>query len=179
MIRLTEQMPRAPWRATFDGLPYPLWMLLRPPSSALMEAARAKSMESAPALVTHIAEVLAAGGEVTGLLDMGDAHASQGLAMVAYARALAELAVVEWGGAAVEDPATGQVVPPSPEIIGELMLWPGLPGRFIAKLHEPIAGVLAEGKGSGTASPGTSGAVPIIADPAPTKVPPAPAASGA
>lgn len=161
MIRLT--LPKGPRRIDIDGLPYPLWMRVRPPSSPLIEAAKAKAHAAGRALGEQVAAIVAAGGDVAGLLDMADPDAAHGQTITAYATALAELAVIEWGGAAVENPKTGRVAPPSPAIIAELMLWPDLPGKFIDRYLSPLQDAVTEGNALGAASPGTSGAAPIIA----------------
>lgn len=172
MIRLT--LPKGPARLDIDGLPYPLWLRVRPPSSALIEAARAKAYGAGKALAEQIAGVVAAGGDVSGLLDMSDPDAAQGHSMMAYAAALAELAVMEWGGAAVENPDTGEVVPPDPAVIAELMRWPHLPDKFISLYLAPLSMAVTEGNASGVASPGTSGAAPNTAGAAERKDCPAP-----
>jgi hypothetical protein len=153
MIRLT--MPKGPTRIDIDGLPYPLWLRVRPPSSPLIEAAKAKAFAAGRALMEQVAAVVAAGGDVTGLLDLSDPDAAHGHSITAYAVALAELAIIEWGGAAVEDPQTAQIVPVSPAIIAELMKWPDLPAKFLDQYLAPLARAVTEGNALGAASPGT------------------------
>lgn len=174
MIRLT--LPKGPRRIDFDGLPYTLWMRVRPPSSALDEAAKRKAANAGQALGEQIAAVQAAGGDVSGLLDLSDPDSLHGQTITAYATALAELAVLEWGGKAVEDPRTSIVVPPGPAVIAELMRWPGLPVKFISEYLRPLELAVTEGNALGAASPGTSGAAPIIAGGAGTTAPLAPMA---
>lgn len=153
MIRLT--LPKGPAKIDIEGLPYPLWLRLRPPSSPLIEAAKAKAHAAGKALAEQVASIITAGGDVTGLLDLTDPDAVHGHSIMAYAAALAELSLMEWGGAAVEDPQTGAVVPVSPAMIAELMRWPDLPGKFLDKYLAPINRAVTEGNGSGAASPGT------------------------
>jgi hypothetical protein len=153
MIRLT--MPKGPARIDIEGLPYPLWLRVRPPMSPLIEAAKAKAYAAGKALAEQVTAVVSAGGDVTGLLDLSDPDAAHGHSITAYAVALAELAVIEWGGAAVEDPGTGQVVPVSPAIIAELMKWPDLPAKFLDQYLAPLSKAVTEGNASGVASPGT------------------------
>lgn len=167
MIRLT--LPKGPARIDIDGLPYPLWMRVRPPSSPLDEAAKHRAATAGKQLAEQVAAIIAAGGDVTGLLDLSDPDSLHGQSVTAYATALAELAIIEWGGAAVEDPQTGQIAPPTPAVIAELMRWPGLPVRFIERYLAPLHLAVTEGNALGAASPGTSGAAPIIAGDVATK----------
>lgn len=85
---------------------------VRPPSFALMEAARAAARRRLETLKSQVADVRGAGATVTGIADLNDPDAFSGQFTVALCEELARFAVVEWEG--VNDDA-GETAPLTPE----------------------------------------------------------------
>lgn len=174
MIRLT--VPDGPSRIDLKRLPLPVWMIVRPFASPLSEAAKDRAGDEIRELVAARETMLKAGASLDGLPDLDDPHVRGALVRILYARHLAAAAVIEWGGAGVEDPETGLVAEVVPATIEQLMLFPEAARSFIDAYSDTVDRIVAEGNASGAASPGISGVAPNIVPGADLKASPVPTA---
>lgn len=153
MIRLSVSME--PHRIDLRNLPHPVWMRVRPMSGPVAEAAKDRMFASMQELVQAREQMRAAGASLEGLPNLDDDHERNGLSRILYAQHLATVAILEWGGAGVEDPATGLVAPVTAATVQQLMLYPEAASSFIHEYTAPLDAVVTEGNGLGVASPGT------------------------
>ncbi len=129
-------------------LPRGVRVRVRPLDTAAMKAAEARSQRKVRELVTHVAGVREAGGDVTGLPDFGDPDIRAGLAEALFVEALAEIGIVAWEGVKA-DLSKGSAA--------QLMRNPDIGPPFLAAYLAPAAAASAEGNGSAAGSDGTSG----------------------
>ena len=107
------------------------------------------------------AGVVAAGGAVTGMVDLADPDNVMGLAEEIYIKFLALVAIVEWRGVFE---AEGDAVAPIDETtVGDLMSISDIADTFLFKYLQPAHEMEAEGNAFGPAPNGTSVAGPVTA----------------
>jgi len=149
--------------------------------STLLGAARSEAHAMARALRDDRAALILAGLDPEHLPDLENEHVLAGIAETLLAKLLARLVIFEWEGvlAASQEPDDRTPAAVTPETIGDLMELPAIAAAFMAKVTRPLAELVAEGKGSGSAPNGTSAAGPDIAKAAGTMGSPAPAGSAA
>lgn len=149
MLRLN--LPDKPY--WMDDLPSGARLFVRPCDAAIMGAAKARGIRRMTELVAAIADVRDSGGDVSGLPDLADPDARNGLSQMMFAQSLAEVAIVEWEGIGDE---TGAPIPFSPAAARALMRYPKFADTWLDKYTAPIDAASAEGNGSGPSRNSTS-----------------------
>lgn len=170
MIRLG--MPKEPrWIDIGIGVR----LRIRPVTTAISAMARSEAREMIRRLREDRDVLVAAGLDPANLPDLGSEHVRAGIAEGLMAKILGRLVIVEWTG--VLDLAGTAPAAVTPQAIGDLMEMPMLAGSFLRQASEPLAGLVAEGNGSGAAPNGTGAAAPDTARGAETRASPAPEVS--
>lgn len=171
MIRLS--IPKEPY---WLDLSHGVRVRVRPLSTAVYEAARAKAARQSRAILADHAEIAAVGGDVSGLPDMADVDAVAGLSQLLFAQGLAVAAILEWTG--VLDGDTDLPVPVTEKSVCDLMMVHRMAEDFVVQYTRTHEQLVAEGNGSRPAPNGTSAAGRDTATgaanreaPAPTGVP--------
>lgn len=153
MIKLSKQLPKEPF---WIDLLYGVRWKVRPFTTAIGEAAGARSASMLAKLREEIRDIRESGGEVTGLPDLDDEDEATGLARQYYYQSLAVSALVEWEG--VEDEETTD---PAPYTRENLLLLTGVLPRllqeFVIKYTAPYDRMIAEGNGLPAVLTGISG----------------------
>lgn len=150
MLRLA--IPREPyWLDMGAGVRF----RVRPPTTSLMETARASVRRELDVLSKARADLLKVGATVTGMADLSNPDVFDGEFAAMLARELARFALVEWDGVANED---GTAAPLTDENIAKAMSIDPLARSFIALYTTSLEGLVAEGNGSALAPHGNSGA---------------------
>ncbi len=170
MMRI--DLPKEPYVLALPGFDFAL--KVRPLSTALMSAARAKANREVADLLAHAEAVKKAGGDVSGLPDFADDDQRAGVAYAALVKALASSAIIAWEGIADPD---GNPAPVNPQTTGDLVGIYPIGERFLAAYLAPREMLDAEGNASGPAPNGTMEAGPNTADSAENPEPPVPEAS--
>lgn len=142
-------------------------LLVRPPSSAIHDAARFRAERMVRETIDREREIRAAGGEVIGLPDLTDEDMRAGWAHFLYACALAQMAIVDWEGIGTAE--GDDKAPITPDTIRTLISIPGTVSIFLTRYLAPLAQVAAEGNASGSAPNGSGAADPDIAQAAAPK----------
>lgn len=166
MIRLS--LPKDP---CWIDLPHGVRVLVRPLTTAIYEAARAKGARLAGDLVGEHAEIVMAGGSVEGLPNLEDRDAVVGLSQFLFAQALAAAAVIRWDGVLSED---GEPMEVSEAAVADLMRYHNIAEEFLVKYTRSHAEAVAEGNASRPSPNGTTAAGRNIAEGAESKDAPAP-----
>lgn len=148
---LTLDLPVEPY--WLEPLPRGVRVRVRPLDTAMIEAARARSLRKVAELVAHVAAVREAGGDVSGLPDLSDPDEVGGVAQALYIAGLAEIGIVDWEG--VPGPVTRDAA-------ARLMRHHDIAAAFLSTYLRPVAAASAEGNGSAASSAGTSGAGGVI-----------------
>jgi hypothetical protein len=158
MIRLTDQKTRVPhWLDLVMGVS----VYVRPPTTAIRNAALAKGKRLVRETLDHQRGIEAAGGTVNGMIDLTDPDNVAGLSQQFYATALGCAAIMEWKG--VLPPEGDEISPITEETIGDLMSIGPISDDFLVKYLWPNDMVQLEGNLSGPAPRGTSAAGPDTA----------------
>jgi hypothetical protein len=150
MIRLI--LPREPY---WIDLPHGVRVFVRPLTTAVYEAARARSWRMARSIAAEHADLKAAGADIAGLPDLSDEDAMAGLSQMLFAQGLARSAITRWEG--VLD-ACDQPAGITDTAIADLMQFPRMAESFLIQYTETHAAVIAEGNASRPAPNGTSAA---------------------
>lgn len=150
MIKLA--IPREPfWLDLGAGVRFKV----RPPTTALMETARAAVRRELEKLRKARDELVAVGATVTGMPNLADPNVADGEFSAALARELARYAVVAWEGVANDD---GTPAEPSEANIAMAMQLDAVARTFTALYLLSLEGLAAEGNASAPAPHGNSGA---------------------
>lgn len=166
MIRLS--LPKDPY---WLDLPHGVRVLVRPLTTAIYEAARAKGARLAGDVVSEHAEIVMAGGAVEGLPDLEDEDAMAGLSQFLFVQALAVAAIIRWEGVLDE---AGNPVEVTAKAVRDLMWFHRVAEGFVSAYTRPHAEAVAEGNASRPSPNGTSAAGRTIAEGAASKDSPAP-----
>jgi len=167
MIRLS--LPKEPY---WLDLPHGMRVFVRPLTTAIYEAARAKGARLASDVVSEHAEITMAGGSVEGLPDLEDRDAVLGLSQFLFAQALAVAAIIRWEGVLDEDDEPAEVTDKS---VCDLMQFHRMAEEFVLAYTRTHTEAVAEGNASRPSPSGTSAAGRNTAGDAATKVSPVPA----
>ncbi|CAA7625582.1 hypothetical protein [Magnetospirillum sp. SS-4] len=116
MIRLS--LPKEPY---WLDLPHGVKVFVRPLTTAVYEAARARGWRMARAIAAEHADLKAAGADITGLPDLSDEDALAGLSQMLFAQGLARSAITKWEGVLDEADQPAEVTDTA---IAELMQLP-------------------------------------------------------
>lgn len=169
MLRLN--LPEQPYWIALAGLQ--LRFHVRPLTTALMAAARAKATRAVGDLVEQVRAVREAGGDVVGLPDLDDQEHRTGLARMELIKALARAAIIDWAGvypasgddpAAVTDQTVGDLMRIYP--IGEMFESAYVAGHELLSAEKNACGPALGG--TGAAGPTTAGDAATTDRPAPT-----------
>jgi hypothetical protein len=171
MIRL--DLPKDPY---WMDLPHGVRLLVRPLSTAVYEAARARGVRTARELLDEHAELAAVGGSIEGLPDLGSEDAAAGLSQLIFAQALARSAIIRWEGVLERDGSPAEV---NDRTVNDLMLIHRMAEAFVIDYTRTHERLISEGNASGPSPNGTSAAGPAIATGAGGTAAPAPRAGGA
>lgn len=167
MVRLS--VPKEPY---WMDLPHGVRVFVRPCSTAIYEAARAKGQRLVTSLLADHAEITLAGGSVEGLPDLDDADARDGLSQYLFTRALATAAIIAWSGVQRADGSGPAEV--TEQTVADLMRIHTFAESFLIAYTQPLAEATMEGNVSGPSPSGTSGEGPRTARGAETSDCPAP-----
>ncbi|MDJ0685399.1 MAG: hypothetical protein QNJ84_11910 [Alphaproteobacteria bacterium] len=148
MIRLG--LPKEPY---WLDMPHGVRLFVRPLTTAIYEAARAKGARLAGQVVGEHAEILQAGGSVEGLPDLEDADAVVGLSQFLFAQALAVSAIIRWEGVLAAEGGAADV---SEETVFDLMRIHSVADDFLHLYTRPHREVIAEGNASRPSPNGAS-----------------------
>lgn len=141
-------------------LPHGVRLFVRPLTTAVYEAARAKGARLAGEVLRDHAEIANAGGAVIGLPDLTDGDAVAGLSQFLFAQALAVAAITRWEGVLDND---GQPAAVTEKSVGELMCFHRLAEEFVLSYTRTHHEAVAEGNGFRPSPNGTSAAGQDIA----------------
>ena len=166
MIRLS--LPKDPY---WLDLPHGVRVFVRPLTTAIHEAARAKGARLAGDLVSEHAEIVMAGGSVEGLPDLEDRDAMAGLSQFLFVQALAVAAIIRWEGVLDED---GEPADVTDKAVCGLMRFHRMAEGFVLAYTRPHAEAVAEGNASRPSPNGTSAAGRTIAEGVASKDSPVP-----
>jgi len=150
MIRLT--IPKEPY---WIDLPHGVRVFVRPLTTAVYEAARARGWRMARAIAAEHADLKAAGADITGLPDLSDEDALAGLSQMLFAQGLARSAITKWEGVLDEADKPAEITDAA---IADLMQLPRMAEGFVVQYTETHEAVIAEGNVSRPAPNGTSAA---------------------
>ena len=146
-------------------LPHDVRVFVRPLTTAVYEAARAKGWRLAGEALAEHTVIEAVGGTVDGLPDLADNDGAAGLSQFVFAVALAQHAIIEWDG--VLDEALN-AVEAEPENVQMFMSLPKMAEAFVSKYCATHDQVVQEGNVSGSAPNGISATDPTTAGDAAT-----------
>lgn len=150
MLRLA--IPREPfWIDIGAGVRF----RVRPPTTSLMETARASCRRELDKLRKARDELVAVGATVDGLPDLSNGDVFDGEFSALLARELARFSLVEWEGVAMPD---GTVAPLTERTIAMAMSIDPVARTFMALYLTSLEGLVAEGNGSALAPNGNSDA---------------------
>jgi hypothetical protein len=171
MIRLN--LPREPhWL----DLPHGVRLKVRPLTTAIYEAARARMGRIIRELLETVKDNAGLGLRLEGIPDLTDKDALSGYSQYMFSVALAQAAIMEWQGVA---DAEGAPLAMIPENVARLMDVPALAESFVDRYTAPLAAMVTEGNVSASAPNGTMAAGANTAAGATNAATPAPAASAA
>ena len=170
MIRL--DLPKAPY---WMDLPHGVRLFVRPLSTTVYEAARARGARTARALLEEHAEIAAVGGNIEGLPDLSSEDAAAGLSQLIFAQALARTAIIRWEGVVDGEGSPAEV---NDRTVNDLMLIHRMAEAFVLDYTRTHERLLVEGNASGLSPSGTSAVGPATATGADGTSSPAPRADG-
>ncbi len=135
------------------GLPGEIKILVRPCTTAIFEAGRAKGSRLCGELLQEHEDITNAGGKVEGLPDLNDPDAVIGLSQYLFVSAMASAAIIEWEGVIDEE---GNLVELAEKSVSELMRFQLVADAFLAKYLSKQTELITEGNASGLSPNGTS-----------------------
>lgn len=172
MIKLG--MPKEPY---WIDLAHGVRVRVRPLTTAMYEAARAKALRRVREIVDERRAIEEAGGRVEGLPDLADPDQAAGFSQFVFAQGLAQAAVFEWEGVLAADGSAPAAV--ADDTVAELMMVHRLAEEFVVRYTATHERLILEGKGSGPSPSGTSATGPRTAGRAASKARHAPKAGPA
>lgn len=141
-------------------LGYGIWHQVKPLSTAVVGAIRAKAARMAKEMVEAAeAERIA---ELINLDDLTEEETVAGLSELLFATVLAQAATVDWKGW-YDEGEPPQPIPLSDSALAASMRQPFVAERFLSKYLAPYGEEVEEGKGSAPSPTGTMAAAPSIA----------------
>ena len=141
-------------------------MRVRPMTTALYYTARTRALKRLGELRAYQAEVVKAGGAISGIPDMAEQEVAEGYLEMLIAQELGKIAIVSWDGVLDEEGAPAEVTAPNVERCLSVI---GVGERFMTLYAAHLDKVLAEGKPSPRSPTGiTAGAGPIAKDAGPS-----------
>jgi len=166
-------MPKEPY---WIELAHGVRVRVRPLTTAMYEAARAKALRRVRELVDERRLIEEAGGRVEGLPDLADPDQAAGFSQFMFAQGLAQAAVFEWQGVLAAD---GAPAPVTDETVAELMMVHRLAEEFVVRYTATHERLIHEGNACGPSPSGTSATGPATAGRAARKARRAPKAGPA